>query len=181
MKKILIAGLLGGLVLLIWSSVSWIVLPLHTMTINDIPGGDAAIEGLKENITEPGVYRYPGLGDNADEWTAKLKEGPRILMLYLTGGAAPFTVRQFVVSLILTILAASLVAYVLSLACDTMARFSQRVRFVALFGVFLILFVDLIQYNWWEYPFGFILANAIDNLVAWVLAGLVISWQIKPE
>jgi len=62
-KQILVAGLLGGIVMLLWLFISNAILPIKSSLIHKIAPNQLAIhQALKENITEPGTYSCPYLG-----------------------------------------------------------------------------------------------------------------------
>jgi len=74
------------------------------------------------------------------------------------------------------ILAAILVALVVSwLICS----FWGRVAAAGLFGVVSWLSVDASYWNWYGFPTNYFAAQAIDQVVGWLLAGFVIAWLIK--
>jgi hypothetical protein len=68
-------------------------------------------------------------------------------------------------------------AWLLSVASERiLAKFSRRVLFVAVLGLFLAVFGDISS----EKPLDLILLSSVQNLISWTLAGLVIAWRIKP-
>ena len=70
MKKILIAGIAGGIILFIWSFMAWVLLPLHEPTMHKIPNEEAVIAALQSNVTAKGVYIFPkSPGMSADKAT----------------------------------------------------------------------------------------------------------------
>src|SRR4030081_4018276 len=68
MKRILLAGILGGIVIFIWNFIGHDLLPLGHAGIHEIPNEAAVLDAMKANIGENrGVYLFPGsgLGRNA--------------------------------------------------------------------------------------------------------------------
>ncbi|MFN2383195.1 MAG: hypothetical protein ABR559_02915, partial [Gemmatimonadota bacterium] len=81
MKRIMLAGLLGGLAVFVWGSVSWVVLPWHVATMHPIPDGEAVTEALAARVTEPGIYHFPGRAESGQEEDAvagRYERGPNI-------------------------------------------------------------------------------------------------------
>lgn len=194
MKKILIGGLVGGLVFYIWQSFSWMMLPWHMP--KNIPDPEPVVELLQERITEHWVYHFPSFPDEMNDkslskddkkkvWDAveaRYKKGPRIMqMVYLPGGGPFMYSAQFVFGILINIVMATVAAYLLSLASGKLSGYGQRVIFVALVGLIASLSGPITNWNWWLYPAGFIVAVAVDMIIAWVLAGLVIAKIVKPE
>lgn len=60
-KKILLAGLLGGIVVYIWSIISHFVLPLGEVGIKQLPNEEMVLTVMRENIKDPGFYFFPGM------------------------------------------------------------------------------------------------------------------------
>jgi hypothetical protein len=62
MKKVLLPGILGGLLVFVWSAIAHMVLPIGAMGVNGIPNNeDALLTAMKSNIQQPGVYLMPGI------------------------------------------------------------------------------------------------------------------------
>ncbi len=182
-NRVFVAGLLGAVVIFVWSFLSWVVFPFHTMTFNDIPNEDAVVTAIGDNITETGVYMYPGFANDDSSMTAKHTMGPRIpFMVFHKEGAPEMPPSIFVFGFLFNFIAATIVAWMLSrCSADKLMRYGQRVLFVTMFGVFLAIFTDLMNWNYMQYPMNFVIVNAYDNVVTWALAGTVIAWRIDPK
>ena len=66
--KILLAGILGGIVMFIWTSVAHMSLPLGEAGIHEIPNESAVLSAMQSNIgDQTGLYIFPGsgVGNNA--------------------------------------------------------------------------------------------------------------------
>jgi hypothetical protein len=183
--RIILAGIAGGVVLFIWGALSHTVLPFGEIGIKMLPNEAPVMAAMKSNITEPGLYFYPGIegGHSANEaeqaaWEAKYKAGPHGILIYHPTGNEPMPPSMLITELVSNILAAILVALVLSwLICS----FWGRVASAALFGVVSWLSVDASYWNWYGFPTNYFAAQAVDHVVGWFLAGLVIAWLIMPR
>ena len=61
--RILLAGILGGIVMFIWTSIAHMALPLGEAGINEIPNESAVLNAMQSSIGEKtGLYIFPGLG-----------------------------------------------------------------------------------------------------------------------
>jgi hypothetical protein len=61
--KILLAGILGGIAMFIWTSIAHLVLPLGEAGISEIPNESAVLSAMQSNIgDQTGLYIFPGLG-----------------------------------------------------------------------------------------------------------------------
>lgn len=193
MKRVLLAGVLGALTVFVWGAISWMVLPWHPATVHNIPDGEPVVEMLRDRDLLTGVYHYPGELHDEDEpaavtdadrsaWTDRYRRGPNVnLLVYSSEGSDPFAPATFARGFLLLLIAATLAAYLLSLAAPSLPAYGQRVLFVALLGVFSAVVSRFEDWNWLLFPTDYTLVMAMDLVVGWLLAGLVIGWQIRPE
>src|SRR5438552_14117182 len=66
--KILLAGILGGVVMFIWTSIAHMALPLGEAGLREIPNESAVLGAMQNNIGEQtGLYIFPapGVGKNS--------------------------------------------------------------------------------------------------------------------
>ncbi len=63
MKKAILGGLLGGLTLFVWGSISHMALPLGEAGVRAIPPAaeGAVLAALKGALSERALYVFPGL------------------------------------------------------------------------------------------------------------------------
>ena len=65
--KILLTGILGGIVMFIWTSVAHMALPLGEAGIREIPNESAVLSAMQSNIgDQTGLYIFPGPGVGKD-------------------------------------------------------------------------------------------------------------------
>jgi hypothetical protein len=191
MKRIGIAAGIGGVVLFIWASISWIALPWHKM--GQLPDEDAVRTVLRDSGTESGIYHVPGLPYDAmadmtdEEKTAakeaaeeKHREGPVALLAYKAEGSSPMGVMTMIIGLVLEVLVAGVAAIILTMAAPALPGFAGRLGFVMLLGVFMIVGSNLMYWNYMHFPMRFTLEAAADGLVASLLLGIVLAIIIKP-
>lgn len=72
-------------------------------------------------------------------------------------------------------LAALILAWVLSLGAWSLGR---RVLVAAAAGVFSWLTISVPYWNWYLFPLDFTVANLIEQVVGWMLAGTAIAWWL---
>src|SRR5437762_12248059 len=61
--RILLAGILGGIVMFTWTSIAHMALPLGEAGITEIPNESAVLNSMQNNIGDrAGLYIFPGLG-----------------------------------------------------------------------------------------------------------------------
>ncbi|MEO7794916.1 MAG: hypothetical protein ABIV06_09105 [Thermoanaerobaculia bacterium] len=185
MKKILGAGLAGGIVVFLWGFVSHMLLPIGEMGLRQMPVNSPLLEAMKQSLPEEGLYAFPGkeVGRKQTEaedavWTSKYKMGPTGLLLYHPDGTEPISPKRLGLQLATDIFGALLLAYLLvAIAGSTGAQvpLSKMLRISAVAGLFSWASIEIAYWNWYGFPCGFVLAELIDQLVGWTLAGLVMA------
>lgn len=66
-KRIVIAGLLGGVGMFIWSSIAHIALPLGQAGLTEISNDQALIASMRDTLGDKhGLYFFPSGGMNTD-------------------------------------------------------------------------------------------------------------------
>ncbi len=184
MKKVLLPGILGGLVVFIWSAIAHMVLPIGEMGLKTIPQNeDAVLSAVKSNIQEPGLYFMPGMemGKKPTEveqnaWQAKYEAGPTALLIYHPTGQKVMSPGQLLRQLLFDVLGGLIAAFIVSM---TVATFGLRTVMVTLMGLFAWLTVSVPHWNWYRFPSAFTFGEGLDGVIGWLLGGLVIAWLIQ--
>lgn len=184
MRRVVLGGLLAGVVVFFWGAAAHMALPLGTMGVRQIPNEDEMLAVFRGSITAPGFYFFPGMdhGKSAsssekEAFIAKIKQGPTgILVIHPEGGEA-MSPRQLGTELATNVVSALIAAWLLT---HVVAGYARRVLFVTLLGVFGFMIVSVPYWNWYGFPTDFTSAEAIDQIVGWFLAGLVLAAIIRP-
>ncbi len=184
-KKALIAGIIAGLAVFVWTAISWMALGWHMIDIESLPDHYEIMGQLDESINGKAIYHSPGFPDeehgevDMETYMKKVKEGPVLhFMVFSPEGFDPFSPVTFVTSLFFNIVSATLAAILLMLTGNNLKLFSHRMFFVAGIGLFLALNGPLANWIWWHFPTGFTLVNMADNVVTWMIAGAVLAWRL---
>jgi hypothetical protein len=61
MKKAIIAGIVGGIIMFLWGFISHVALGLYDHSMKQIPNEEAVMSVMRANIKEPGFYFFPGM------------------------------------------------------------------------------------------------------------------------
>jgi len=191
-KKIVLGGIIGGVLMFIWSAVAHMLLPIGTMGIKAIPNEDAVLSVMKSNITEPGFYFFPGEGimqaesgskeqqDAAMEaWKKKYEAGPRGIMVYHPTGESPMSPRQLIYEGLSDVVGALIAAFLLSLATLRVKSFAGRVGFVALLGALAWILIEFSYWNWYGFPPAYVTGTLIDQVVGMAFAGIGIAMVFR--
>ena len=192
MKRILIAGVAGAIVLFVWSSISWMIIPWHRM--GKLPAEASIAQSFRDANIEKGVYWLPGIDMSIDEsaltgaektamedsWKDAHKQGPIVLVAYQPDGSSPLGIMKFVTGFVLDFFVATTAAVLLMLAAPALPGLPGRVVFVVLLGLYTVLGANLMNWNWMNYPLKFTLEIAGDTLVASALLGVTLAVLVRP-
>ncbi len=184
MKKVLLPGILGGLLVFIWSAFAHMVLPIGEMGINGIPNSeDAVLTAMKSNIQQPGVYLMPGIDMSRKPTSAemsavyaKMEAGPTAFLVYHPTGEKVMTPGQLIRQALFDILCGLIAAFIIS---ATVASLATRGLMITLMGLFAWIAISLPYWNWYRFPTSFTIGEGLDNVIGWLLGGFLIAWLIQ--
>jgi len=185
MWKLLLIAIGGALIVFVWHALSWLILPFHSNSLNNLPEASFNLDTMVTQMPEAGVYHYPGLPeqDTPEAWETvltKSRQGPVIsLLVYQPSGSDPFSPNQFISGFLINVIASFIV--VLLLSSTRIQVYYQRVLFVALLGVFAGTTSYLVDGIWYGYPLAYTLTMIGDVIIGWLLAGLFFAKVIKPD
>ncbi len=178
MQKIIVGGLLGGIILFIWQFLSWTALNIHAKENVYTPNQQQIIDCLTAAGLTDGEYMVPGLppGSTAEEreafgadiagkpW-AKIKYGssfsPNMGMNMLRG---------FVVNFISALLLCWLLLKIPDLSFSDVLLGSLVVAGISWLNM------SYIESIWFETSS---IGNLIDALASWGLVGACLGWWLR--
>src|SRR4051794_34688428 len=121
--RLLLAAVLGGLVMFVWSAVGHMFLGIGEAGVMPMPNEAVVTSTLNGSLKETGIYFLPGMAMNKkpaqeewEAWTAKYKQGPNGMLIYRTTGDEPMSAKQLGVELASNIAAALVVGMILVFA-----------------------------------------------------------------
>jgi hypothetical protein len=180
--RILIAGILGGIAMFIWTSIAHLVTPLATTGFQQMPNEQAVSTALTASIGEkPGLYIYPWADPKdpkrMEKITAAMKVGPSGWVIYHPAGQAagmsPTTLAsEFAKETFQALIAAFLVSM------TVMAGFGMRVMFVTLIGVSASVATNVSYLIWYGFPLDYTLAQMTIEIVGAIFAGVAIAFWL---
>jgi hypothetical protein len=177
-KKILLAGVLGGVALFMWGGLSHMVLGLGDTGIQALPQQDMVMGALKASTSQSGFYFFPNMDANRNLPADKVGGAYGIVIYHPLGASAAMgghLVNEFVLNVVLALLA----AYLLSLA-TSLSGYAARVGFVAVLGLTVTLMTHVEFWNWYGFPMNYTVANIFDNIIGFLIVGLVAAAFVKP-
>jgi hypothetical protein len=180
--RVLIAGILGGVVLFIWNFVAHDLLPLGEMGIRLMQNEDAVTSALQTNLGDnSGFYFFPtgGLttGATGEQKKAAMKKAEEQMASGASGVLVyrPKRVFNFPKRLIIqfaTDVAEALLAAFL-LAQTGIRGFGGRVGFVFTAGILAAIATNVPYANWYGFPKDFTLGQMLIQVVGFLLVGII--------
>lgn len=184
MMRIVLGAVVAGTVVFFWGAISHMALPIGTMGVNSLPGEEKTIAAMKESIHEPGFYIFPGHDMNKpmtasemEAYAAKIKDGPSGILVFKPNGGEAMSPRQLLTELGSSVVAALIAGLILT---QVKSGYFARVLIVTGLGLFGFVSVLISYWNWYGFPTDFTIGAALDEVVGWFLAGLVLAAIIRP-
>jgi hypothetical protein len=189
MGRIVLAGLIGGIAMFIWSSLAHTVLPLGETGLDMVRPDSAVAATLQGELGDKtGLYGFPGVGGDPhrDEaamaaMTEKMKTGPSGLIVYHQAGYNPGMGSLMGKELVLEIVQSLILAWLLTRLA--VSGLGGRTAAAALVGVAVGISTNGSYWTWWGFPTDYTVASVIIQIVGYTVAGLVIAlvlgWKKK--
>jgi hypothetical protein len=182
MGRLLIAGLLGGIAMFIWTSMAHTALPLGQMGVQEIPNDAAVIATLQGALGDKdGLYLFPGsgAGGKAEDAAARktmeertAKEASGLLVYHPPGrdtAMGPYIGRELALEIVQTLILAWLVSTL------AVSSFGGRTLAAVAVGAVVAIGTNGSNLIWYGYPPAFTHAAIIMQLVGYAVAGAVIA------
>lgn len=189
-KRVLLAGLLGGIAMYVWTALAHMVLPLGEAGIKELPNEKAILDLMHSTLgDQPGLYLFPGMGLGPDasgqqkqaamqQYSQKLAANPSGILMYNPPGMQALAPRQFVAEFLKELIEALLAAALL--AATRLRTYGSRLGFVALVGILTAIGTNISYWNWYGFPVAYTAAYIATEFIGMLCAGLVAAAMIKP-
>jgi hypothetical protein len=182
MLRVILAGILGGVVVFFCGFVEHVVFKWGQPT--ELPNEQGLIDAVKELNTPPNVYYFPRMGpdlpkDELAQAQQRYKQGPSGLLVIGRTGEEPLSGQRLGLEALSNVTAAFIAAWILAQLMPG-TGFFQRWRIVLLLGVFAWLSVDASYGIWYAFSWSLIRDQLFCALFEWGVAGLAIAAIVKP-
>jgi len=192
MKRIFLAGLLGGIAMFIWTSIAHMALPLGEAGIREIPNEAALLDAMRSSIgKKPGLYLFPGLGLGSNptheerseamkHMGENLARNPSGILMYHPPGSRPLNmVRWLSIEFVTELAEAFLVVFLL--AQTRLTNFGTRVGFIVTGGILAAIATNISYWNWYGFPKVYTMSYMFIQLVGFLCVGLVAALVLKKQ
>jgi hypothetical protein len=179
MKKLIIGGLVGGLIVFGWQSLSWTFLQVHQAEYKQAPNQDGLRDYLNTALPEEGQYFVPRANDGAsrEEMEAKMKEmdGKPWAVINFHKAYSSDMMMNVVRGLLAALVAAFLVCWVLMK--NTNSTFGSTFLGCLFIGIAGYLFIPYAGHIWFQNPGA--MTHFMDVLVSWGVCGIWLGWWLN--
>jgi len=181
--RVILAGVLGGIVMFIWTSIAHTVLPLGEAGIREIPNEKAVLDVMEQNIgNTEGLYIFPGFGlgpeatreqksEAKKQWVEKYSSTPVGLLMYRPVGRRFAIGRWMGIEFATELVEAILV--VLLLAQTRLTTFGGRVAFVTAAGILAAIATNVSYWNWYGFARAYTTSYMFIEVVGFFCVGIV--------
>jgi hypothetical protein len=171
-KRVILAGVLGGVAMFVWTSIAHMLLPLGEAGIKQIDKEEALLGAMQSTLNAPGFYMFPNMppGNDQAQYQQKIANGPSGLLIYFPRRDFSFGKLlgfEFITELIEALIA----TYLLSLS--SASRFGGRLGFYALIGIIAAIATNISYWNWYGFPIAYTASYIFTIWMGYVCAGLV--------
>jgi len=180
-KRVILAGVLGGLAMFLWSSIAHMVLPLGRAGISEIPNEQTLLGSMHSALgTSPGLYFFPGMGSDPDmqHYEQKLAASPSGILIYHPPGGKALTPGQLATEFLTELSEALLLAWLI--AQTRFESFIAKASFSAVAGLLAVLPTNMSYWNWYGFPSSYTFVYMFVEFMGFIVAGLVASSLLRP-
>jgi hypothetical protein len=187
--KILLACILGGMAMFLWTSIAHMALPLGEAGIGEIPNESAVLNTMQSSIgDQTGLYIFPGLGvgKNASrqekneamkQMNEKIAANPSGILMYHASGR-PFAFGKAIgIEFATELLEAILVVFLL--AQTRIGSFAGRVGFVLVAGILAAIATNISYWNWYGFPSVYVGSYMLIQIVGFFVVGIVAALVLR--
>ncbi len=177
-KRVLIAGLAGGLAMFVWSFIAHMVLPLGEAGVRQIPGEQPLLAAMQTTITAGnGLYLFPQMTTDQAAYAGKLARSPSGLLVYHAPGATLVFPKLLAVELATEVAESLIIVFLLSLT--RLTSFGAKVGFVTLGGVAAAITTNISYWNWYGFPTLYTVSYMFTQVIGYVCVGLVAAMLLR--
>jgi hypothetical protein len=180
--RIVIAGIVGGVAMFVWTSIAHVALPLGQIGFGQIPNERPVLSAMQQSIgPHAGLYFFPWTDMKASnamaQVEAKMKVSPSGLIVYHPPGASGMTAQMLIVEFVKEAVVSIIAAFLL--AQTILFSYAARAGFVGLVGLAAGLTTNISYWNWYGFPGDYTAAYAATDIIGYIVAGLAIAAIVK--
>jgi len=183
MKRVLLAGVLGGIAMFLWSGIAHMATSLGMVGVSEIPNEQSVLSAMQAQLgSASGLYIYPGMGLGANatreqqqaamrQYDQKLAVNPSGLLIYHPPGVKALTGAQLGTEFVTELIEALFLAFLLAQA--NLRGFGGKLGFVIVAALMAVITTNIPYWNWYGFPMAYTANYMMTQIVAYLVAGVV--------
>ena len=189
MGRIILAGLLGGFAMFVWTSFAHLSTPLGTMGVSELPAEESVLAALQTATGDKNAfYIFPGMRlppkASPEEQAAAMKTFddkskylPSGIVVINPPGNAGMTPARLIGEFVNELVQAMVLAFVLGLT--TLTGFLPRLGLGAAVGAAAAVSTNVSYFVWYGFPLSYTIGYALTGFIAYVVASAVILLVVR--
>jgi hypothetical protein len=189
--RVLLAGILGGIVMFVWTSIAHMALPLGEAGINEIPNESAVLSAMQSSMGDKtGLYIFPGLGvgknatreeknEAMKQMQQRIAANPSGILMYHPPGRQFAFGKSLVIEFSTEMLQAILVIWLL--AQTRIGSLVGRLGFVLIAGILAAITTNVSYWNWYGFPGGYTASYMLIEIVGFALVGVTAALVLRKQ
>ena len=191
MNKVILAGILGGIAMFIWTAIAHMVLPLGEAGVSELSSEIPLLDAMNSSLKErgSGLFIFPGphvspkaTKQEKEEAIKQMQEraasGPAGLLVYHPTRPIAFG-RWLTIEFVTEVVQALLV--VALLAQTRLTTFGGRVTFVTIAGILAAITTNISYWNWYGFPKRYTVGYMFIEIVGFLIVGIVAAFVLRKQ
>jgi len=190
MNRVILAGILGGIAMFIWTSIAHMVLPLGEAGVSEVSSEIPLTDAMKSSLGDrhgffpfPGVHVSPNASKQEKEDAMNLMKEhaatrPAGLLVYHP--TRPIALGRWLTIEFLTEVVQALLVVAL-LAQTRLMTFGGRVAFVTVAGILAAITTNVSYWNWYGFPERYTVGYMFTEIVGFFVVGIVAALVLKKQ
>jgi len=187
--RIVLAGVLGGIVMFVWTSIAHMALPLGEAGIGEIPNESVVLSAMQSSMEDKtGLYIFPGLGvgknatreeknEAMKQMQQRIAANPSGILMYHPPGRQFAFGKSLAVEFSTEVLQAILVIWLL--AQTRIGSFAGRVGFVLVAGILASITTNVSYWNWYGFPGVYTASYMLIEIVGFLFVGVIAALVLR--
>ncbi len=182
MKELLLGSVIAAVALFLWGFVYWVVSPIPYTALKAVADDAAAGHDLLEHFPESGTYYLPDpKNPDMDEMDTLHRQGPVAMINIDVDGAVPGSPSVMLAGFAHMLVTTLMISLLMRLTGNSLVTYGDRVLFVFLAGVIVAFWTRISDVIWWGLGLPWQMYNAIYDVSAWLIAGLILAKFVGPK
>jgi hypothetical protein len=184
--RIFFAGILGGIVMFIWSFIGHDVLPLGQAGVSQVPNEQSFRDSLATTLTDRGLYMFPWPHVDPKATSKEKKEamesameqernGPSGILMYHPKRDFSFA-KLLGIEFATELIEALLLVWIL--AQTRIESFGGRVGFIFMAGILAAMTTNVPYWNWYGFPAVYTASYMSIEIVGFLCVGIVAALML---